>query len=174
MRYLFQISLSVLLLATIARAQTLEQSQGQKPEQSWENLRTLRVGEKIQVVDQKLKSQNGTFVAFSDDVITFQADKDEVAIQRADVLRVTSRERSKRKRNALIGLAVGAAAGAAALAAPLAGNCCNPDVGSAGVAIVVGAGAALAGGVGAAVGAAIPSGHPTIYRAERRKDQTAP
>ena len=30
------------------------------------------------------------------------------------------------------------------------------------------------GGIGAGIGAAMPAGHPTIYRAERRKDQTAP
>ena len=82
MRRLFQVSLSILLLTTVAEAQA--------PEQSWDNLQTLREGEKIQVVDQKLKSQNGTFVSFSDEAITFQADKDQITIQRADVFRVSS------------------------------------------------------------------------------------
>src|SRR3989338_9118247 len=104
MRRLTLITLSVLLLATIAGAQA--------PEQSWDNLKTLGEGEKIQVVDQKLKSQNGTFVSFSDEAITFQAGKDAVTIQRPDVFRVSSQERGRsRGRNALIGLGIGTAGG---------------------------------------------------------------
>ncbi|OFW12743.1 MAG: hypothetical protein A3H27_08365 [Acidobacteria bacterium RIFCSPLOWO2_02_FULL_59_13] len=165
MNRLLQITLSVLLLATIAGAQD--------PEQSWDNLRTLRVGEKIQVVEQKLRSQNGTFVAFSDDAITFQADKDAVTIQRADVFRVSSRERGRsRGRNALIGLAIGASVG---LAVGTALDYALSDAPDPHINIGPVASFALLGtGIGAGVGAAWPPGHPTIYRAERRKDQTAP
>ncbi|MBI2817265.1 MAG: hypothetical protein HYX72_10025, partial [Acidobacteria bacterium] len=108
MRHLLQITLSVVLLASIAGAQGPQQS-SQNQEQSWDNLRTLRAGEKIQVVDQKLKSQNGTFIAVSDDALTFRVGKDHVTIQQADVFRVSSRERGRsRGGNTLIGLAVGA------------------------------------------------------------------
>ena len=172
MRYLFQISLSVLLLATIARAQTPEPSQRQKAEESWDNLRTLRQGEKIQVVDQKLKSLQGTLLSFSDEAITFQAGKDVVAVQRADVFRVSSRERGRsRGRNALIGLAVGAAVGAGLSGAMLASG--GLDVSDSPAALLA-QGTISFGALGAGIAAALPPGHPTIYRAERPKDQTAP
>ena len=157
MRRLMQITLSVLLLATAAGAQT--------PEQSWDNLKTLREGEKIQVVDQKLKSQNGTFVSVSDEDITIQSDQDAVTIQRGDVLRVSSREHHKRLRNTLIGLVVGAGAGAA-MGASEAESHNRREVAAYMVPTL--------GGIGAGIGAAMPAGHPTIYRAERRKDQSAP
>jgi hypothetical protein len=142
-------------------------TQDQKPEQSWDNLRTLRAGEKIQVVDQKLKSQNGTFVAFSDDAITFRPGKDEVTVQHADVFRVTSREHHKRRRNTLIGLAAGAGAGAVV-------GCANSGWESGEKCMWALPFALGVGGIGAGIGAALPAGNPTIYRAERRKDQTAP
>ena len=88
MRYLFQISLSVLLLATIAGAQTLEQSQGQKPEQSWENLRTLRIFQNIRVLDQEWRSYEGRFLSVSEEAISFDAGQGERTIRRADVLGV--------------------------------------------------------------------------------------
>lgn len=86
---------------------------GQGTQDSWDNLRALHVGEKIQVVDQKLRSYVGTFVGVTEEAISFQVGRDQVTIQRPDLLRVSSRERTRRGRNALIGLAVGAAAGAA-------------------------------------------------------------
>ena len=160
MRRLFLIALSILLLATIAGAQN--------PEESWDNLKSLRAVEKIQVVDQKLKSQNGIFVSVSDEAITFQAGKDAVTIQRADVFRVSSLEREhSRGRNALIGLGVGAAVGALIIEAAVAnGEEVTPPA-LVGVSLMFGA-------IGGAIGVALPPGHPTIYRAERRKDTTAP
>jgi hypothetical protein len=67
MRWVLLVAVSLLPFARVAQAQD--------PEQSWENLRTLRVGERIQVVDQRLKSQNGTFLSVSDDAITFQLEQ---------------------------------------------------------------------------------------------------
>ena len=154
------LSLGVLMLSITAGAQAQEES--------WDNLRSLRAGEKIQVVDQKLKSQNGTFVSVSDEAITFQAGKDAVTVQRADVFRVSSREHHKRLRNTLIGLAAGAAVGAAS-GAREAGNPDWPG-GAAGAALL----AIPLGGIGAGIGAALPPGHPTIYRVQRKQDQRAP
>lgn len=164
MRRLILITLSLLLLATAAGAQS--------PEQTWDNQRTLGVGEKIQVVDQKLKSQNGTFVSVSDDAITFQVDKDEVTVRRPDVFRVSSRERGhSRGRNALIGLVVGGGVGLGIGVAMLASR--SLDVPEATTAALVQAPLSI-GFVGDGIGAALPPGRPTIYRTERRKDQTAP
>ena len=162
MRRLMQITLSVLLLATAAGAQT--------PEQSWDNLKTLREGEKIQVVDQKLKSQNGTFVSVTEEAITFQTDKDAVTIQRADLFRVSSKERGRsRGRNALIGFGVGAAIGAGLVGVAMAatGGVESADAALLGTTLMF-------GGLGAGVTAAMAPGHPTIYRTERRKDQSTP
>lgn len=160
MRNAMQITLSLVLLAAVAGAQS--------PEQSWDNLRTLRSGEKIQVVDQKLKSLQGTFVSLSEEAITFRVKQDEITTQRADVLRVTSLQRGRRGhpriRNALIGLAIGAGLGAAS-GAREAGNPDWPG-GAEGAAIGIG----IMGPIGAGIGALIPTSHLTIYRAERRKN----
>lgn len=163
MRRLFLITLSILLLATIAGAQA--------PEQSWDNLKTLRIGEKIQVVDQKLKSQNGTFVSVSEEAISFQVGSDLLTLSRAEVLRVSAPGHSKRRRNALIGAGIGAVFGGVLMALACRGNYYEGPC-FRGIA-VIGASAGSAG-VGAGIGAVLPAGHPTIYRAERRKDQTAP
>jgi hypothetical protein len=164
-----------LIVAIVAALLLAGQLLAQTRQDSWDNLRTLRVGEKIQVVDQKLKSYTGTFVGVSEEAISFQVGQDSVTVQRPDVLRVSSRERTRRGRNALIGLGIGAAAGVAV------GIICaamDPETGSEyGVTreymIAAGGGAVLFGGVGAGVGAAFPS-YPTIYRSERRKDQSKP
>ena len=168
MRYLFPISWTVLLLATIARAQTPGTSQQQKPEESWGNLRSLGVGEKVHVVDQKLKSLDGTFRSFSDEAVTFQVGQDEVTVQRPEVLRVTSLERARRGRNAAIGFVIGAGLTGALMAATATSRGLE-DFPPA----MIPVGIAAYGAVGAGIGAIVPS-HKTIYRAERRKDQTAP
>jgi len=142
-------------------------------EDSWDNLRILRVGEKIQVVDQKLKSFTGTFVGVAEEAISFQVGRDPVTVQRPDVLRVTSRERTRRGRNALIGLGIGAAAGVAGMVIALEKSTTGPVYYDGEGAAWLAAGAVWGGGVGAGVGAAFPS-HPTIYRSERRKDQSKP
>ena len=80
-------------------------------EQSWETLRQLQVRQEIQVVDMNLKSLKGTFVGVSKEAISLRVENDEIAIQRANVLRVSLREKPNRSRNALIGLGMGAAAG---------------------------------------------------------------
>jgi len=136
---------------------------------SWDNLRTLRVGEKIQVVDQRLRSFTGTFVGVTEETISYQVGQDSVTVQREDVLRVTSRERTRRRRNALIGLGIGAAAGAAGSAIALEKATNGPVYYDGEAAAWIAAGAFWGGAIGAGVGAAFPS-HPTIYRAERRKD----
>ena len=146
MRSLFFITLSVLLLANVARAQA--------PEQSWNNLRILRVGDKIQVMDQKLKSQKGTFLSVSEEALTFQKGKDTVTLQRPDVFRITSLKPSKRLQNALIGLGGGALIGVGLLAVMAGSNLAAP---------------AVAAGVGALAGASTPSQNKTLYRAPATK-----
>jgi hypothetical protein len=112
------------------------------------------------------------FLSVSDEAMTFRVEQDEVAIPRADVFRVTSREQTKRKRNALIGAAIGAGVGglaAALIGASLIGEVSDEEF--VGGAVVPGV--ALGAGVFGVLGAAVPS-YQTIYRAERRQNSSVP
>ncbi len=125
---------------------------------SWENLKLLREGQKIQVVDMGLKSWKGRFVGVSEDSITLRTKKGEVTVERSEVFRVTDLKRSRRGRNALIGLAIGSVVGAAVVAKK------GDDLVPWGKAVVA---IGFFGGPGAGVGALVPS-HPTIYRARQQ------
>jgi len=132
----------------------------QGPADSWDNLMQLRVGQKIEVVDMNLKSLKGTLLSLSEEAVSLQVGENEVAVQRPDVLRVSSRENPKRGRNALIGLALGAMLGAGVAGCSFESPCKWPP--SRESAIGAGAGAAA----GALVGAVV-AGHQTIYRAPK-------
>ena len=148
-------SLIVLWVAGLGFAQIAQDS--------WDNLRQLQAGQKIEVVDMKMKSVKGTFVSLTDDTISLQAKKKETSLAREDVFRVSVRGQSHRVRNTLIGLALGVGVGVAIPAASAAAHN-DPDYGVIGLATLpVGA------GVGALVGAAIPTGEQTIYRVNRKK-----
>ena len=134
----------------------------QRPKQSWDNLNRLQAGQKIQVVQMDIKSLKGKFLGFSEEAITLRVKKDEVTVPREDVLRVTRRDASKRRRNILLGLLIGGAAGAAAGVVP---DIRMRNEGQ--TAIFTPILAAAGAGVGGALGAA--SGYRTIYRAKRRK-----
>jgi len=130
----------------------------QDARESWDNLKQLRVGEEIEVVDMNLKSLKGTFVNASDAAISLRTDEGERAIERASVMRVSARG-GKRGRNALIGLGIGAAGGVAAGVGLM-----ERETGYAGA---VAGTTVLFAAVGAGVGAAFP-GSRTIYRAPKR------
>ncbi len=138
----------------------------QKPEDSWENLRQLSPGQKIEVVDMNLKSLRGAFMSFSDEAISLRTDDGEKSLERANVMRVSA-SGGKRGRNALIGLAIGAGAGLAVGAAVNAHlrETTGPDI-LAEAAVPLGG--AIGAGAGAGIGAAFP-GSRTIYRAPRRE-----
>ncbi len=145
------------------------QPQAAADETGWSNLQQLRVGQKIEVVDTNLKKYKGTFLSFSEEAISLRVKKQEVAVQREDVFRVSLRGKSKRLRNVLIGMAIGAGAGAALAAAENSRTCGNQplvscfdlDFGAITYAVLVPVG----GAVGAGIGAAFP-GYQTIYRAK--------
>jgi hypothetical protein len=157
-------SLGVLMLGIPAAAPAQEES--------WGNLRGLRAGEKIQVVEQNLKSQDGTFVGVSDEAITFRMIQDEVSVQRADVLRVSSREGMGRGKHTLIGLAIGAGGGLA-VGLGLGSLFTESNEGLKNGAFLP-AFVGLGTGIGAGIGAALPASRPIIYRTERRNFPTTP
>ena len=160
---------SLLLVATIFSISLPAQELG---EHSWGNLQQLRVGQKIEVVDTNLKKYKGTFLSFSEEAISLRVKKQEVGVQRPNVLRVSLREKSKRLRNALIGMAIGAGAGVAAVeicAYASSGSlpCAGQDFRAVAYAILVPVG----GAAGAGIGAAFP-GYQTIYRVEGKRGGT--
>jgi hypothetical protein len=147
-----RISIFLLILFTVS----VSAAWAQKP---WDSLKRLQPGQKIEVVDMNLKLLKGTFVNVSDAAIFLRTDASEIAIDRANVLRVSARG-DKRGRNALIGLAIGAAGGAA-----LGVGIMERESGYGGA---VAGTTALFGAVGAGVGAAC-RGSRTVYRAPKRE-----
>ena len=133
----------------------------QKSQGSWSDLRGLRVGQGIEVIESSMKRHGGEFVSVSDDVVTLQEKGSDVAVKREDIVRVSTASGARRGEHAVIGLVVGAAAGAGIGAA--AGSGSKSWVGlSEGVGALVGI--AIGATSGAIVGAVIPA-HTTIYRA---------
>lgn len=150
-----------LILAIVGSLLLAGQVSAQTAQDSWENLKQLRPGQKIEVIDMKWKSLKGTFVAVSDEAILLRTDGNEVSVLRADVLRVSLREHSRRGRNTLIGLGVGAGAGFAIGRAIDCGRLtekCDP------LATLITF--PLGAGLGAAIGSGF-SGFQTVYRANK-------
>ena len=132
-------------------------------ETEWSNLQQLRVGDKVEVVRYNLSKHKGKMLAWTEESISLRLKNQEVTIPREEVYRVTWLSKSKRGRNALIGLVVGAAVGT------LIGRAqwCSGEPGFNACTFV---GLVMGTGIGAGVGAAFPN-HPTIYRASRRKSE---
>jgi hypothetical protein len=133
----------------------------QPSQNNWDNLKELAPGQKIEVVDMNLKSVKGAFLSLSTDSISLNSGKQEVAVQRADVMRVSLRDSSKLRRNMLIGAGT---AGGAVLTIGLLANAPASNEGTGCAGCVVGFAAAAAGG-GAGLGA-IP-GNRTVYRIKK-------
>ncbi len=128
-------------------------------EANWGNLQQLRVGQKIEVVDTNLKKLKGTFLSFSEEAISLRVKKEEVGVQRPNVLRVSLRGRPKRSTSAIAGAAIGALAGLALGAVAPETEC--------GRGCMMGMATVMGAGVGAGVGAAVSfvPRYRTIYRA---------
>jgi hypothetical protein len=133
----------------------------QKQQGSWSDLRGLKVGQGIEVIESSMKHHGGEFVNVSDEVLTLQEKGSDVSVKRENVVRVSTASGARRGEHAVIGLVVGAAGGAGIGAA--AGSGSKGWVGlSEGVGALVGI--AIGATSGAIVGAVIPA-HTTIYRA---------
>jgi hypothetical protein len=133
----------------------------QSTKDSWDNLKQMRAGQKIEVVDTSMKSFGGPFVSVSDEAITLKVGKSQESIERAKVVRVSVRDTSHRTRNMLIGAAIGVGAGLA-ITVPLEIQQSNEGNSLAGA--VAGVTAGL-GGAGLAIGS-IP-GSRTVYRIKK-------
>lgn len=128
---------------------------------SWSDLRGLKIGQGIVVIETSMKRHDGEFISVSDDLFTLQEKGSDVSVKREDVVRVSTASGARRGEHAVIGLVVGGLAGAGIGAA--AGSRSKGWVGLAeGVGALVGV--AIGATSGAIVGAVIPA-HTTIYRA---------
>jgi len=136
---------------------------GTKDPASWDNLKQLRAGDKIEVIDQSLKSFRGNFACVSDEAISLQSKKESFTIERANVLRVSARNSAKRNRNMLIGAAIGAGA---ALAIALPVDAVASSSGNSNPGLVAGVTAAAAG---AGLGVGATTGNRVVYRATKAK-----
>jgi hypothetical protein len=132
----------------------------QKQQGSWSDLRGLKVGQGIEVIESNMKRHGGEFANVSDEGLTLRAKGSDVFVKREDIVRVSTASGVRRGEHAVIGLVVGAAVGAAIGAA--AGSSTGFLGGSSrGITALVGV--AIGAPSGATVGATIPA-HVTIYR----------
>jgi len=149
--------LVLVLLFGLPAALSAQKQQGQ-----WTDLRGLKVGQGVEVIESNMKRHGGEFVSVSDEVFTLQEKGSDVSIKREAVVRVSTTSGARRGEHAVIGLVVGGAIGAAVGAA--AGSSHGFFGGSSrGIAALVGV--AIGAPSGAAVGAVVPA-HATVYRAE--------
>jgi hypothetical protein len=132
-------------------------------ESSWENLRQLRSGHEIQVVEMGLGSQEGKFLGLSEQAISFRVQDREVSVRREEVLRVSLRGGHPRLRNLLLGMLAGGGVGLAVGAGQDGKyNCADP---SNDYCYHKFAGGVIGLGIGAAAGALLPARPRTLYRA---------
>jgi|SRR5580693_3053712 hypothetical protein len=133
----------------------------QKQQGAWSDLRGLRVGQGIEVIEASMKRHGGQFVSVSDDVLTLQEKGSDVSVKREDIVRVSTASGVRRGEHAVIGLVVGGLFGAAIGAAS---GSSTGFLGGSSRGLTALAGIAIGAPSGAAVGATIPA-HATIYRA---------
>jgi hypothetical protein len=133
----------------------------QKQQGSWSDLRGLKVGQGIVVIESSMKHHDGKFVSVTDEVLTLQEKGSDVSVKREDVVRVSTASGARRGEHAVIGLVVGGLIGAGIGAA--AGSS-HGFLGGSSRGITALVGLAIGAPSGAAVGATVPA-HTTIYRA---------
>jgi small nuclear ribonucleoprotein (snRNP)-like protein len=164
-KHFFAIGMTVLMLGFIGIG-SVNAAEPKSTQANWENLEQLASGQEVQVVLTDAKSYRGQLQTVGDDALVLRLARGEQTFERQNVLRVSTRGKSHRGRNALIGLAAGAGAGViVAVASPElgTGKCAQGSCVNAGIVSMVG----FWGGVlGAGLGAAIPTGGwHDVYRA---------
>lgn len=159
----------VLIAAVFLSISFAQLAWAQAPQDSWDNLKQLRPGMKIAVVDVNWRLTKGKFVGVSDEAITVREGKNVLQITRADLLQV-GRQKSRWRSVGIGALIAGAASGGFFL--PIAFAAAEP-------AAFVATGIISAGtaGFGGAIGASLPPGYRPIYQAkvqaqEARKNPT--
>ncbi|HEY4763888.1 MAG TPA: hypothetical protein VIH75_09455 [Candidatus Sulfotelmatobacter sp.] len=136
----------------------------QRQQASWSDLRGLRAGQGIEVIESSMKHHSGEFIDVTDEILTFQEGGSDLSIKRVDIVRVSTSSAPRRGKHALIGLVVGGAIGAGIGAA--AGSSGSKtgwfNFNTRGIGALIGV--AIGAPSGALVGAVIPA-RTTVYRA---------
>lgn len=128
--------------------------------QNWANLESLRVGDRIGIIQSDLKRVEGQYQGSTDAGLTIHTDQN-VTLPKDSVVRVYRRPHLSRKKRVLLGAAIGAGAGGA-----VGGGLANASNNegffgyNGAVGVTIGGGA----GVGAAIGAATGGGYHTVYQ----------
>ena len=139
-----------MVLATVPLALAADTSQ-------WNNLRELKKGDRIGVIQADMKRVEGRFEIAGETSITLVGDQT-VTLQKDNVARVYRRPRWNRLTRTLAGAGIGLAAGAVAdgtLGAYFRNESDGSDAG-----LITGIGAAAGAGIGAASG----GGYRTVYQ----------
>jgi hypothetical protein len=160
-RILF-VSLMALLIEFIAMVPVHAAPQQQNA--NWDNLKQLTPGAEIKIVLNDVKSCQGQFASANDGAIVVRLGAGDQTFVRQNVLRVSVKGESRRRRNALIGAAVGAGVGLGIGAGVDASQKCGlgPCFPNLGIEVLTPVGAIT----GALVGAALPArGWRDVYRA---------
>ena len=135
---------------------------GLKPDTAnWDNLKAVTPGVKVQIVLNSKKSYLGEFRNASDAAMVVRLEAGDQNFSREEVLRVSTKGKSHRLRNSLIGFGVGAGVGlgVGAAADHACKSCILPSLGKEALTPV----GAIAGAV---VGVALPTGRwQDVYRA---------
>ncbi len=166
--------LSLVILPILVTMVSIPLFAQQRPNQSWDDLNRLQAGQKVQVVQMDMKSLKGRFLGFSEEAISVRVKEDEVAVARADVLRISLRGKPKRLRNTVIGMGIGAGLGLAVGAVGDARSGGNPASTGFGPDLGKRIYTPLGFVIGGVVGVAIPPSYRTIYRAEKKQGGTGP
>ena len=123
----------------------------------WANLRELKKGERIGIVQADMKRIEGRFDSASDATLTIVSDQ-AVTLSKDQVVRVYRRPRLNRIARTLLGAGIGAAGGGVVdgtFGAYLRNESHGPDPGA-----ITGLSAAAGAGIGAATG----GGYRTVYQ----------
>ena len=141
-------------------------TQAQHEQASWDNLKQLQPGQKIELVDAKMKTSTGKFVSVTEEAITLRDGKQETTVRRVEVARVSVGDNSHRTRNILLGAGIGGGIGIAATVVPLAASSNEGN----GCAVCI---AGIAAGFGGGTALGMIPGHRTIYRVKAVQASTA-
>jgi hypothetical protein len=155
MSKLYSLPLMGMVLASFGFAQD-------RDEHRWENVESLKVGQKLEVTTTQLRTVQGTYLNSSEAAIRVKTPEGEVSVMREEVFRVKSQQ-GKRKQNILVGVVVGALSGVVLGAvADYKDDVDGSDPGSNNGKL---GGSVVGAGVGAGIGSLF-AGHRFIYRAK--------
>ena len=83
----------------------------QKQVGQWSDLKGLKAGQSIEVVESSLKRHGGEFVSVTDNELTLRERNSDFSLKREDVVRVSTGSGARRGEHAVVGVLVGGAIG---------------------------------------------------------------